>query len=273
MFALATDAAPGRPNEDFVVATPEIAVVVDGAGIPFGGCLHGVAWYAQQLGVQTLSALVEKPGIALNEGLAIGIAAVADLHRDTCDLSNPGTPCAAIGILRIGEDQVDTLALSDVSIVVDLESGPEVTCDLSIEEISGTEPDAVAGFVFGSEGHQAALAGLVARQTATRNRTDGWWVAAADPEAAHFAHVSSYPRSAMVRASAFSDGATRPVDQMRCYEWSAYLDLLDKIGPAGLIGQVRAIETADPDGERFPRTKRHDDATVAQYQAGLTFSS
>jgi hypothetical protein len=144
--------------------------------------------------------------------------------------------------------------------------GPEVTCDLSIEQISGTEPDAVAGFLFGSDKHRAALADLVARQTATRNRLDGWWVAAADPDAAQHAHTQSYPRSAMRRASAFTDGATRPVDQMRCYDWSAYLDLLDKVGPAGLIEHVRTIERADPDGERFPRTKRHDDATVVQFQ-------
>jgi len=241
VFSLATDAAPGRPNEDFVVAAPEIAVVVDGAGIPFGGCHHGVAWYARQLGVRTLAALMQHPGAPLAEGLAWGISAVADLHRGTCDLSNPGTPCAAVGFLRIGEQQVETLALSDVSIVVDLETGPEVTCDLSIEQISGTEPDAVAGHFFGTEGHQSALADLVARQTATRNRLDGWWVAAADPNAAQYAHVGSYPRSDMRRASAYTDGATRPVDQMRCYEWSAYLDLLDKLGPAGLIQQVRAI--------------------------------
>jgi hypothetical protein len=124
--------------------------------------------------------------------------------------------------------------------------GPEVTCDLSIEQISGTEPDAVAGFLFGSDKHRAALADLVARQTATRNRLDGWWVAAADPDAAQHAHTQSYPRSAMRRASAFTDGATRPVDQMRCYDWSAYLDLLDKVGPAGLIEHVRTIERADP---------------------------
>lgn len=55
MFALATDAAPGRPNEDFVIATPDIAIVVDGAGIPFGGCHHGVSWYARQLGTHTLT--------------------------------------------------------------------------------------------------------------------------------------------------------------------------------------------------------------------------
>jgi hypothetical protein len=110
VFALATDAAPGRPSEDFVVATPDIAVVVDGAGIPFGGCHHGVAWYAHQLGVRTLSALIDSPGIPLNEALATGIATVAGLHSDTCDLDNPGTPCAAIGILRVGEQYVDALA-------------------------------------------------------------------------------------------------------------------------------------------------------------------
>jgi hypothetical protein len=266
VFALATDAAPGRPNEDFVVATPDIAVIVDGAGIPYGGCKHGVAWYAQQLGVRTLSALIDTPGIPLAEGLAIGIATAASQHSATCDLTSPGTPCAAVGILRIGEHQVDTLALSDVSIVVDLDTGPEVTCDLSIERISGTEPDAVAGLLFGSDAHRTALEDLVARQTATRNRTDGWWVAAADPDAAQHAHTATYPRAAMRRASAFTDGATRPVDQMRCYDWSAYLDLLDKLGPAGLIEHVRTIEMADPDGARHPRTKRHDDATAAQFE-------
>src|SRR3712207_671924 len=61
LFALATDAAPGRPNEDFAVASTDLAVVVDGAGIPFGGCHHGVAWYAQQLGVHTLAALIGTP--------------------------------------------------------------------------------------------------------------------------------------------------------------------------------------------------------------------
>lgn len=131
---------PGRPNEDFVVASTDLAVVVDGAGIPFGGCHHGVAWYAQQLGARTLAALIASPDLPLTEGLASGITAVAALHEDTCDLANLGTPCAAVGILRLGPKRVDTLALSDVSIVVDLETGPEVTCDLSIEKSVAPNP-------------------------------------------------------------------------------------------------------------------------------------
>jgi len=266
MFSLATNAAPGRPNEDFAIVTPDLAIVVDGAGVPLAGCHHGVAWYARQLGTQTAAAFVENADLALSDGLAAGIRAVAALHADTCDLDSPKTPCAAVGILRLGSDVVDTLALSDAVVVVDLATeGPQVTCDLSIEQHSAPEPVALAGLRFGTAAHQDALSRLVDAQTATRNRADGWWVASNDPGAAYHALTKSYDRSAVRRMAVFSDGATRPVDQMGLYEWPAYLDLLEKLGPRDLIAHVRTIESDDPDGDRFPRTKRHDDATAVQY--------
>jgi hypothetical protein len=268
VFALATDAAPGRPNEDFVVTTPDVAIVVDGAGVPMGGCHHGVAWYAQHLGAQTLSALTGRSDIPLTKALYEALAAVADLHSATCDLTDPGTPCAAVGILRVGPESVDTLALSDVTVAVETAEGPQITCDLRIEEISGTEPAAVDGLLFNTPEHKAALSALVENQTRTRNQPDGWWVAAADPNAALHAVVNSYPRSEVGRLAIFSDGATRPADQMGLYTWPEYLDLLDRLGPSGLIGHVRKIESDDPDGVRFPRTKRHDDATLA-YRCGI----
>lgn len=266
MFSLATDAAPGRPNEDFAIATTDLAIVVDGAGVPLAGCRHGVAWYARQLGARTAAVLTGQPELSLADGLAQGIQAVADLHSDTCDLTDPSTPCAAIGILRVGTDRIDTLALSDAVVVVETaDSGPQVTCDLAIERYSQPEPVALAGLLFDTAEHREALSRLVASQTRTRNRDDGWWVASNDPEAAYHALTHSYPRAQARRMAVCSDGATRPVDQMALYEWPAYLDLLDKVGPHGLIAHVRAIESDDPRGERFPRTKRHDDATVVQY--------
>lgn len=238
-----------------------------------GGCHHGVAWYAQQLGARTLAALAGRPELPLTEGLYEALAAVAASHADTCDLTDPGTPCAAVGILRIGPETVDTLALSDVTVVIENKQGPQVTCDLRIEEISGTEPDAVAGMLFNTPEHKAALTALVSNQTRTRNRADGWWVAASDPEAARHALTNSYPRSSIRRMAIFSDGATRPVDQMGLYSWSEYLTLLDKLGPAGLVAHVRDIETADPDGARHPRTKRHDDATLANWHETVAAQS
>jgi len=265
VFSSATDAAPGRPNEDFAIATNDIAIVVDGAGVPQGGCRHGVAWFAQQLGAQTMASLIERPHLPLTAGLADGLAKVAALHVDTCDLNDPGTPCAAIGILRIGTDTVDALALSDVFVVIGTTDGPQVTCDLAIEELCGTEPEALAGLQFNTPEHRVALTKLVECQTKSRNQEAGWWVAASMPEAAYHAKTASFPRSAVRRMAVFSDGATRPVDQMSLYGWSEYLDLLDKIGPRGLIERVREIELSDPDGVRFSRTKRHDDATLVQY--------
>ncbi len=60
-----------------------------------------------------------------------------------------------------------------------------------------------------------------------------------------------------------SDGATRPVDQMGLYQWHDYLDLIHQLGPRELIRLVRDIETQDPYGHQHPRTKQHDDATLA----------
>lgn len=267
MFAIATHPAPGRPNEDFVIATPDVVVIVDGAGIAHSGCSHGVAWYARRLGTHTIGALVANPAIPLVDALAEGITAVAADHTHTCDLRAAGTPCAAVGILRVGEQRVDALALSDVSIVVETLDGPQVVCDSSIETVNGAEPDVLAGLRLDTPEHKAALNQLVARQTATRNRPGGWWVAAADPHAACHAATATVDRVQVRRAAAFTDGATRPVDQMRLYDWPAYLDMLDKLGPAALIGHLRAVETSDPHGQRHPRTKRHDDATIAAFSA------
>jgi hypothetical protein len=49
-----------RENEDFVGATPDAVVVLDGAGYPARlrtGCVHTVAWYTRMLGSSLLAML------------------------------------------------------------------------------------------------------------------------------------------------------------------------------------------------------------------------
>ena len=198
MISLASHAIAGRRNEDAILAAPGLVVIVDGAGVPLGGCTHGVAWYANQLAALTMTALIDSPDVDLREALAQGISLVAGRHSATCDLTSPNTPCAAVGVLRVGVDLVEALALSDVSIAVDAEGDVHVTTDLSIEELNGTEQGTTAGLLIGSPEHGAALDELVKRQTATRNQPGGWWVAAADPAAAKHAVVNNYPRGTCV---------------------------------------------------------------------------
>jgi hypothetical protein len=48
-----------RSNEDFVAASPSVAVVLDGLSAPPAlgtGCLHGTLWFVAQLGTQLVSA-------------------------------------------------------------------------------------------------------------------------------------------------------------------------------------------------------------------------
>jgi hypothetical protein len=226
VFSLATDAAPGRGNEDFVLATTDLAVVVDGAG-PGDACSHGVPWFARQLAAQTMAALIAEPDLPLTDGLARGIHAVARLHIYSCNLKSPDIPRAAVGILRLGPESVDTLALARCTVVVDTDAGPQVTA----------------------------------------NRADGAAVAAADPRAVDGALSNSYPRTWVRRAAVLSDGASWLVDQAGSYAWPQYLDLLDKIGPAGVIGHVRSVERSDPEALHYPRAEAGDDASVAHTSA------
>jgi hypothetical protein len=65
------------------------------------------------------------------------------------------------------------------------------------------------------------------------------------------------------QAAVLSDGATRLVDRFGLLEWPSFLDVLAEQGPDAIIQQVRAAEASDPDGRRWPRGKRHDDASAA----------
>ena len=61
-----------------------------------------------------------------------------------------------------------------------------------------------------------------------------------------------------------TDGAVSAVSPFKLYNWPDLLSALTAAnGPGQLVKQVRAAESADPDGVQYPRNKIHDDATIA----------
>jgi len=85
-----------------------------------------------------------------------------------------------------------------------------------------------------------------------------WKVTGGNP-----ALTDTAPRDGLHRAAVLSDGATRLVDRIGLLDWSRFLDTLAEQGPDMVIQRVRAAEDSDPDGQRWPRGKRHDDASAA----------
>jgi hypothetical protein len=100
------------------------------------------------------------------------------------------------------------------------------------------------GTARGSADHDRSFAELVTEQRRHRNHPDGFWVASTDPAAAQHALTGTVPRGGLL-------------------DWPGFLDAIAEQGPDTIIQQVRAAEASDPDGQRWPRGKRHDDASAA----------
>lgn len=263
---LATEAAPGRPaNEDAALAVGALVAVFDGVTQPAGidvGCKHGPAWYVRQLVARLTAAYTTAPAETLPALLASAIEAVRADHGGGCDLGHPGTPAASVAMLRdLGDGQVDYLLLSDVFVVLDHRGDLAVVTDKRFEHIiTSVRKAALVPGSIGTDDHAARMRWATEQKWSHTNQRDGYWIAAANPEAAHEAVTGTAPAD---RAALLTDGAACVVEQFGLLNWTGALDLLVASGPVELIRRVRAAELADGDGVTLPRYKRHDDATAA----------
>jgi hypothetical protein len=259
-------AKPNQPNEDFIAATSDAVVLLDGAGTPTGsesGCVHGVAWFVRRLGTALLSSMTRNDGSDPVECLAASIGEVRSLHDNTCDLGHPGSPSATVVALKVREHTLDYLVLADSVLVLDLSTELRVVTDdheAQIGEQFRMQMDALPN---GTPQHERAHREYVESLRAHRNRPGGFWVASTEPEAAMEALTGSMPRMQVRAAAVLSDGASRLVDRFGLATWEEVLKTLDTRGPRELLRQVRDAENSDLDGSRWPRGKAHDDATVA----------
>ncbi|WP_223884132.1 hypothetical protein [Micromonospora craniellae] len=91
----------------------------------------------------------------------------------------------------------------------------------------------------------------------------GYWVAAADPDAAYQAVVGTLPLrgpEALRRAVLLTDGASVAVEEFGLLDWADLLDVVSAGGPGALVDLVRAAERDHPDRPR--RHKPADDASA-----------
>ncbi|WP_245673954.1 hypothetical protein [Actinoplanes rectilineatus] len=258
---------PGRANEDFAGGVPGGMVLVDGAGgVPGAAevCRHGVAWFARRLGGMLLGGLSQPAGLlasglgksagllpgglgkpaGLREVLAEGITAVADMHRDTCEVTHGSSPFGAVAMLRFAEGRAEWLVLGDAVALIDVPGGPPVVVHDPREVV-------IAGDIerrldAGVEDRAELLAELRSR----RNSPGGFWVVKDDPSVVEEALVGSRP--AFRSAALLSNGASSLVDRFHATDWPGLLRLLDTDGPAEVVRRVQEL--------RFP-----DDATVAYF--------
>jgi hypothetical protein len=257
--------SPKRPNEDWYGISerlkPSPTVVLDGGTARTDtGCVHSVVWYVQQLGEHLLRAFQSDHGQQrqLPEILASEIRNVADLHSSTCDLTHPGTPSAAVAIIRpTGPHQWEYAVLGDVTVVFDTPTGEVVIVDQRISQSASAQRAEADRWPTGSPEKEDALVAMKHAELAERNKE--YWIAAADPAAAEHSLTGSVED--VRRLAVLTDGAARAV-AFGIMTWRQVLQVMAAEGPARVINQVRSAETSDPTGQRWPRNKQSDDATA-----------
>jgi hypothetical protein len=149
-------------------------------------------------------------------------------------------------LLRAGDEGADYLALADATLLLDTVDGLQVVSDARVNQLAGKEREAANRVPTGSALKLRRRAQLTRALRRAWNRPGGYWVAAADPQAASQAVTGSLPRKNLHRAVLLSDGASRLVDPFRLATWEELLALLDENGPEELLRQVRAAEAVDP---------------------------
>jgi hypothetical protein len=244
-FAFATQAAPGRVNEDHVVLAPGFAIVLDGVTQPPGldtGCRHDPRWMVRALGAELAAALSADDAVALDRALAGAIEAVGRRHEGTCDLANPESPATTVAVVRERPGFLDYLVLCDSTVVYADAHGTTAISDERTDRLPAYDRASVAR---------------------VRNRPGGYWVASTRPEAAAEALVGSVPSDAVHRLMVCTDGVSRLVDVFGL-GWPEVFDLAERDGPRAAIRAVRGHEAARPERLRRAgrRVKQHDDATL-----------
>ena len=229
-----------RPSEDHVLTLDNAVLLLDGATAPSPDQPSG-GWYAGLLAKQLADELCARPEDELADVLARAIAAVAESHG----LRPGASPSSTVAMLRWTADRVDALVLADSPIVAFGQTGHEVLADHRLATLRAK------GRLYTSEDVRAR-----------RNTADGFWVAEADPAAAHQAVRRSWRRDALEAVLLCSDGVAVAVDDYGLFDWPHIRFLARDQGLHAVLDAVRAAERADPDATKWPRPKRHDDQAL-----------
>jgi hypothetical protein len=251
-------------NQDQVLLLDGALAVLDGATswLPQDPSQDG-GWYARMLGAALTRRL---PG--RDQRLAALLADAITEVRETFALEPDRSPYSTATVVRWDDDLLEVFVLGDSPVVVAVRGHePEVVADDRLEPVGSQVRSRYRQHLRDGHGFDETLASLIAEvqriERRSRNREGGFWVAGADPMAAHHAVERTWRIDDIEAVLAMSDGAAAAVLEYGLSDWTQTVALACSKGPAAVIAGVHAAEETDPEGRRWPRTKRHDDKTLA----------
>lgn len=199
----------------------------------------------------------------LRDALAETITEVTQLGSLT-----PGhTPSSTVAVFRWTNHDAEALVLGDSAIIAQTTTGILPVRDDRLGEVATEQRHAYRdhlkkGGGYGKQ-HQRLIRDLVKNERSERNRPGGYWIAEAVPGAAHHALTSQWLLRDLTAVVLATDGVSRGIDQLGMpASWVEAISIADTQNPGALLDIIHQVETTDPDGQRWPRSKAHDDKTA-----------
>lgn len=265
MKAYVAQLAGGSSNADRAFVTDHAAIVLDGASA-FLPVDVDPGNYASTLGEYIANQLDEDAAADLPAVVHTAIRSTAA----RLDLTPGRSPSSTVAILRTHGGAADLYVLGDSPIHYGSDSRQAMLTDERLAHVAMSERrDYVSRLRAGhgyDDGHQAAVTALQRAQRSARNRPDGYWIAEADPAAAHHGLTRRLRVDDITWAALASDGAADVIDHTG-HQWSEVAHA-DTHQLAALLAQLDQWEAeTDPDGSALPRAKQHDDKTLVAVNA------
>ena len=252
--------AGGDKNQDRYAYGDGWAFVLDGASsFVKTRPEHDGGWYADHLKQELSAGLTVHSQRATPEIVEDAIRTVAGLHGDDAD----SCPTSTIALARWDTETVEVYLLGDsAAVLISVNDNEEVLADPRLAEVAPAIRGAyrsriAAGHGF-DERHRELLQSLQAKQAQVRNRADGYWIAGADPDAAHHGLTARRPLNEIECVILASDGAAAGLRYGAFQSWS----MLAKQPLDLALQTVHMMEGQDGGGAKWPRSKPHDDKTV-----------
>jgi serine/threonine protein phosphatase PrpC len=260
MTIQAATLAGGSNNQDRYIVGDGFAAVLDGATSFAGDRSHDPGWYAEQLG-QALTVAVPA-----NRSLAEAVTDAIRTVRDAHHLRPETTPTSTIALARWTADTVETYLLGDSFAVILRDDGTEELHDddrlsaVAVAERAAYRSRLADGGGY-DDAHRAQLLSLQAEQSQHRNRPGGYWIAGVEAEAGQHGITRSTAREQISAVVLASDGVA--LDRHpTANTWRDLYDEMQRDGAAAVLQRIHDAENTDPNGQRWPRAKIHDDKTI-----------
>ena len=249
--------------------------LLDGATTPArvpSCCDKDASWYVDRLDA-ALTAQLEDAQTELRDALADAITEVEEEHARGCLNPTRGRgPSSTVAIARRDEVWLDVLVLGDSTVLLD--HGDHITSvrDTRLASVAAEfrreiESALASGHGYRDADHERRRARLVEAERLSRNREGGYWIAADEPRAADHALTGRYRIGTKTpnvsRVVLMSDGVHSAASLFALYDSNErfFVEAAND-GPEACIRKLRATEASDPTGQRYPRTKLSDDASL-----------